>query len=222
MYWSGFTLLWVLINVAGFLVDRVLFRSTFIAPEIVRLIETWIGSDGWALRVSVILSTGILGLIDGLLLGMFQWIAIRRMIKGAYGWILATSLGFSLGLMTFWSLMLLLVPGNLPLGNDLDRAFVLGLLDGFITGIVLGFGQYLVLRRKIRKAQWWVLAVIIASMAAWIVRWFVSPGASFFTFGIIGGIVIAILGAFGDESGEESSMQTDEVGQPLTASQQEH
>jgi hypothetical protein len=221
IYWIGFGLLWVLLSVAGLLVDRVLFRGTFLAPGIVTVIESWIGTEGWALRVSVILSSGILGLVDGLLLGLFQWTAIRRLIKGAYGWILATSLGVSLGLMTFWSLMILLIPGRLPAGSDLDRAFGLGLLDSLITGITLGFAQYLVLRRRVKKVQWWVPTMIVAMMVTFVVRWFVNPGASFFVFGAISGVVIAILGARGAELSQEHFDEFHSVNSPVPASQGE-
>jgi hypothetical protein len=221
IYWIGFGLLWVLLSVAGLLVDRVLFRGTFLASGIVTVIESWIGTEGWALRVSVILSSGILGLIDGLLLGMFQWIAIRRLIKGAYGWILATSLGVSLGLMTFWSLMILLVPGRLPAGSDLDRAFWLGLLDSLITGITLGFAQYLVMRRRVRNVRWWIPTMMATMMVTWVVRWFVNPGASFFVFGTMSGVVIAILGALGAELSEDPLDKLRPVNSPIPASQHE-
>jgi hypothetical protein len=194
LYWAAFGLFWILVTVAGLLVDRVLFRGTFLAPGIVDTIEYWIGSEGWGLRVSMILSAGILGLIDGIILGMFQWVAVRRLVKNPFGWILGTSLGFSLGLMTFWSIMILLISGRLQVGSDLDKAFGLGLIDSAITGLILGFAQYLVLRRKVQYIQWWVPTILVSMILAWITRWFVGPGASFFTFGALSGIVISVLG----------------------------
>lgn len=199
IYWIGFALLWILVCVAGLLVDRVLFRGTFIAPGIVSFFESWIGTEGLAHRVSVILTSGILGLIDGLILGMFQWAAVRRLLKNAYGWILATSLGYSLGLMAFWSLMILVVSGLVPSGSNLEWAFGIGILDGVVTGVTLGFAQYLVLRRKVQDIQWWVPTMIVTMLVTWIVRWYVSPGASYFAFGIFSGIVMAVLGGFGEE-----------------------
>lgn len=219
IYWIGFWFLWVLVCVAGLLVDRVLFRGTFLAPGIVTTLETWIGAEGWSLRVSELLTAGILGLIDGLLLGMFQWVAIRRIIKGAYGWILATTLGLSLGLMTLWSIMILLVSGRIPVGNDMNWAFGIGLLDSVISGITLGFAQYLVMRRRVRKAEWWILTIIVTMVVTWIVRWFVNPGASFFAFGAISGIVMAILGALGAETSDDLSDEVRSVSAPMPASQ---
>jgi hypothetical protein len=193
IYWIGFWFLWVLVCVAGLLVDRVLFRGTFLATGIVTTLETWIGAEGWSLRVSELLTAGILGLIDGLLLGMFQWVAIRRIIKGAYGWILATTLGLSLGLMTLWSIMILLVSGRIPVGNDMNWAFGIGLLDSVISGVTM--------------------------VVTWIVRWFVNPGASFFAFGAISGIVMAILGALGAETSDDLSDEVRSVSAPMPASQ---
>ncbi len=48
IYWIGFWFLWVLVCVAGLLVDRVLFRGTFLATGIVTTLETWIGAEGWS------------------------------------------------------------------------------------------------------------------------------------------------------------------------------
>ena len=219
--WVAFWLLWVMVCVAGLLVDRVLFRGTFIASGIVKVVETWIGSDVFSLRVSEILTSGVLGLVDGLLLGMFQWVAIRRLIKGALGWILASSLGLSVGLMTFWSLLVLTISGRLPVGSDYDWAFGIGMIDAVVTGIVLGFAQYLVLRRKLRKSEWWVPTMIVTMVAMWIIRWFVSPGASFFVFGAVSGIVITILGALSAVPDTEVPSGFSPADLPIPASQRE-
>lgn len=219
--WLAFWLLWVMVCVAGLLVDRVLFRGTFLAPGIVSTIETWIGSEGSSLRVSELLTYSILGLIDGLLLGMFQWVAIRRLIKGALGWILASSLGLSVGLMTFWSLLVLFISGRIPVGSDYDWAFGIGMIDAVVTGIVLGFAQYLVLRMKLRKSEWWVPTVIVTMVAMWIVRWFVSPGASFFVFGAVSGIGIAILGALSAVPVTEKSSGFSPADLPIPVSRRE-
>lgn len=219
LYWIAFGLLWILVSAAGLLVDHVLFRGTILSSGIVDTLESWIGSEGWGLRVSMILSAGLLGLIDGFLLGLFQWAVVRRLIKNAYGWILGTSLGFSLSLMTFWSLMILLISGRLRVGSDLDKAFGLGLIDSAVTGLILGFAQYLVLRRKVRGIQWWVPTMLVAMIVSWIVRWFVGPGVSFIAFGLISGIVMTILGAMSREILEESMGEERPVELPVRAPQ---
>jgi hypothetical protein len=221
LHWIAFGLLWALVSAAGLLVDHVLFRGTFLSSGIVDALESWIGSEGWGLRVSMILSAGLLGLIDGFLLGLFQWAVVRRLVKRAYGWILGTSLGFSLGLMTFWSLMILLISGRLQLGSDLDKAFGLGLIDSAITGLILGFAQYLVLRRKVQHIQWWVPTILITMILAWIVRWFVGPGASFVAYGLVTGIVMSILGAMSGEMLEESKGEEQPVELSVRAPQTE-
>lgn len=191
--WIGFWLLWSVVSFAGLLVDRILFRGTVVAPSIITFMEGWIGTEGVQLRVFEVVTSGLLGLIDGLLLGLFQWIAIKRKLVGARIWILATSLGLAVGFITFWSLIILFVSDRSLLGDPSDWAFGIGLLDSILTGTTLGFAQWLVLRKKVAKAEWWVAATLFGMVAAWLVRWFVSPLISFAVLGAISGIVLTIL-----------------------------
>lgn len=207
--WIGFWLLWSLVSFSGLFVDRILFRGTAVAPSIITLMESWIGTEGVRLRVFEVLTSSLLGLIDGLLLGLFQWIALKRKLIGAKIWILATSLGFAVGLATFWSLIILLVPDRSVLGGPDEWGFGIGLLDSILIGTTLGFAQWLVLRKKVSKAEWWVAATIVGMVAAWLVRWFISPLASFVVLGAISGVVLTILLFRGDKNTEQVFSPTD-------------
>ena len=191
--WIGFWLLWSLVSFSGLFVDRILFRGTLVAPSIITLMENWIGTEGVQLRLFEVVTSGYFGLVDGLLLGLFQWIAIKRKLIAARIWILATSLGFAVGLITFWSLIIVFVPDRSLLGSVDEWGFGIGLLDSILTGTTLGFAQWLVLRKKVAKAEWWVAVSIVSMVAAWLVRWFISPLASFIVLGAISGVVLTIL-----------------------------
>lgn len=191
--WIGFWLLWSVVSFSGLFVDRLLFRGTSVAPSIVSLMESWIGIEGEQVRVFEVLTGGLLGLIDGLLLGLFQWIALKRRLITSRIWILATSLGYAVGLITFWSLIILFVRDRSVLGEPADWAFGIGLLDSLLTGTTLGFSQWLVLRKKVAKAEWWVVATVVAMLATWLARYYVNPLVSFIVFGAVSGVVMTVL-----------------------------
>lgn len=207
--WIGFWLLWSLVSFSGLLVDRILFRGTVVAPSLITLMESWIGTEGVQVRVFEVVTSGLLGLIDGLLLGLFQWIAIKRKLIAARIWILATTLGFAVGLITFWSLIIIVVPDRSLLGGPEEWGFGMGLLDSIITGTALGFAQWLVLRKKVAKAEWWVVATIVGMVAAWLVRWFVNPLTSYVVLGAISGIVLTILLFRKEKDAEQTFTPTD-------------
>ena len=213
--WIGFWLLWSLVSFSGLFVDRILFRGTEVAPSIITLMESWIGTEGVQQRVFEVLTAGLLGLIDGLLLGLFQWIAIKRKLIAARIWILATSLGFALGFITFWSLIILFVPDRSVLGGPGEWGFGMGLLDGILTGTTLGFAQWLVLRNKVAKAEWWVPTTIVGMVVAWLVRWYINPITSFAVLGVISGIVLTIL-LFRNEKRSENVFTPTDFPMPLS------
>jgi hypothetical protein len=207
--WLGFWLLWSLVSFSGLFVDRILFRGTLVAQSIITLMESWIGTQGSQIRVFEVLTSGLLGLIDGLLLGLFQWIAIKRKLIGARIWILATALGLAVGLILFWSLIILFVPDRSLLGGVVDWGFGMGLLDSILSGTTLGFAQWLVLRKKVTKAEWWVAVTIVGMVAAWLVRWFINPVISFIVLGAISGLVLTFLLFREEKTGEQAFTPTD-------------
>jgi len=58
-------------------------------------------------------------------------------------------------------------------------------------------------------------------MVTWVVRWFVNLGASFFVFGTMSRVVIAILCALGAELSEEAFDELSPMNSPIPASQRE-
>ena len=98
------------------------------------------------------ISTLVLGLMVGLILGFMQWLVLRGYLKRPGWWIIASALGWAAGFsigaaITQW------------LGlNDI----FFGAVVGFVTGTFLGILQWFVLRREVLSAGWWVLATIFA------------------------------------------------------------
>jgi hypothetical protein len=107
------------------------------------------------------------GAFEGGVVGYAQWRVLRRplpMVR-ARSWVGATVLGA----LVAWSLGMLpstvvsmggQAGGEPPIGTGLQ--LVLAAVMGFFLGPVLGVPQWVVLRRFVRRAGWWVLANSIA------------------------------------------------------------
>jgi hypothetical protein len=190
--WTGFWLLWVAMSVAGRVVDWALFRLT-LAPGLISLLERTIGSSGSQLPMFEMLTGTILGVVDGLILGLYQWVALRKKIEKSGTWVLVTSLFFALSLFIFYTVSAFLIGDRSALGSPLDWGFQIGVLDAIIGGLVLGIGQWLVLRKQVERSIWWIPGMLVATLAAWFVRWYLTVGISFLIPGAISGIVLIIL-----------------------------
>lgn len=191
--WAVFFVLWILVTLAGFVVDRYLFRWSPIGGEIIKGLGFWIGTEESQLRIYEIVTAGILGVIDGVIIGLFQWIALRKILRRALWWVPTTAVGTAFGVMAFWLIISLLNLTNITLEVQLDSVFVLGLLDAILAGIFIGFFQWILLSRNVRGHGWWLLVSLIAAVGAWFVRLYVNVGVAFVVYGMVTGFVLAIM-----------------------------
>jgi hypothetical protein len=89
----------------------------------------------------------------GAVVGAGQFLVLRRVIKSAW-WIPATSADWSLGLV-LGVLMQPVVRAQIDIG----------------TGIALGVTQWLILRRHVSQAGWWILASTLSWTLTWAIAW---------------------------------------------------
>jgi uncharacterized membrane protein len=86
-----------------------------------------------------------------LLTGAFQYTLLRRYLPRMGGWVLATTGGWLLGIL------LVLMPDWLNWRNgyrNLDQAFL-------SMGLAIGIAQWLLLRRRLSHAGWWIAATVV-------------------------------------------------------------
>jgi hypothetical protein len=97
---------------------------------------------------------------SGFVVGIAQWLVLRRYIKSAIWWIPASGLGWILGiyLRIFSSEILNPIVAFLTSVGGLWEVFWLNLTYEPINFAVLGFAQWLVLRRHFRYVYWWIVA----------------------------------------------------------------
>ncbi len=108
----------------------------------------------------------------GSVLGLTQWVSLRRHLQPAKWWIAASAIGLVVGLFAANSAELqwgdelqhLMYNYNLP---RTSQALLLSAVRGAIIGLGLGFTQWLGLRRQIGNAGQWVLASVVGWALAW-------------------------------------------------------
>jgi hypothetical protein len=109
------------------------------------------------------------GTFEGLVVGIAQWFVLRQTIKNLSGqlWIKATVLSafiaWTLGMLpsTIISLTQTATTEIQAPPSDLV-IYGLSALMGLVFGLILGAAQFLVLRRHLQRAGWWVLANSVA------------------------------------------------------------
>lgn len=138
---------------------------------------------GVAGGVETALDGALGGAAAGLVIGGVQWLALRSRFALPAWWIAATGVGMSAGLAASVALL-----GIDTAGNNL-------LLRGALTGLVIGFGQWLVLRRSVANAALWMPTIAIG----WAVGWAVTRAAgvdlapNFAVFGSTGAWAFQLL-----------------------------
>ncbi len=203
--WFKLWVLWVAATVGGLLVDQALFRGMGASRVLIDGVLEWGSGQGLNLALVEVLAGALLGLIDGVIIGVLQWIALRRILRRAGHWVLATAIGTAAALAAFYAL-LGLFPAQLLRGDGgLETFLWLGILDGMIGGLVLGSVQWLALRGEVRDAAWWILALAVISPAAFLVRWFMSIGLGQLFLAIVGGIVLLTLVALSEAEADAAA-----------------
>jgi hypothetical protein len=125
----------------------------YVAWALISLIESVIGGTiqvGGQVRITEdFLFLYVLFPIIGLSTGIIQFILLRRYVPRLAGWIAATFLGWLLPFVIGFIVTRLFVPGNSTLW------IVLGML---LVGTTIALPQWWVLRQRVLRASWWVLA----------------------------------------------------------------
>lgn len=132
----SFWLQWVLVTVAGFLVS--LYWIEIDTKPNVSALEGIVGGSAIALAQGLILQQRVAIAPQWLLVSFASWVLIGASSLGAIGWVAPKTL-----LLEPW--------------------LIFGILQGAVVGLLLGVGQWLVLRQQVRKASMWILA----SAASW-------------------------------------------------------
>ena len=92
--------------------------------------------------------------------GFMQWLVLRRQIAAAGWWVLASTLGFAIApIAAIAGVMAMSQVMSLD-GNPMAAPILLGVLFGVLSAIM----PWLVLRRQVARAGWWVPAHLLGSL----------------------------------------------------------
>ena len=99
---------------------------------------------------------GLSFVTSGFLVSVFQWLVLQGRLPRAWRWLIATTIGWTIGYLVAFFL--------LPRGLEF--------FEGLVIGLTTGIAQWLVLRREVQWAVWW----IVFSMIGWITGLTLVPG----------------------------------------------
>jgi hypothetical protein len=150
---TGFWLQWVLASILGFAVGAAIYNA--IVNSITSMTCTLSSSDSLVDRLTNFpcilptLGTALIGAVGGFM----QWLVLRRQVAGVGWWVPASTLGFPVALV--------IAEGAMRLGGD---SVAVPILLGVLFGILSGIMPWLVLRRQLARAGWWVPAHLLGSL----------------------------------------------------------
>jgi hypothetical protein len=163
-----FYLLWIVLTLlslpAAFFIDLVILRLTIlIAGE-------YITVGGVRHITEDFLGGLVLVPVAGLLTGLLQYALLRRILPRMGGWVAATLAGWLLGLLVLAAANWLHWTAAF---SSLDTALV-------VMGWSIGIVQWLLLRRRLPRAGWWVAA----NAAGWMLLTVFTAGNSIGVWGL--------------------------------------
>jgi hypothetical protein len=189
---------WLIANLFAFAVGGALFGGVLRALE-----QPYYGMMTSAVEAGYIQArgAGVAGLIFGSLVGVAQWLVLRRTIRAGW-WALGTGVGWGLsGVLSGFNAggsVSTIGPDAGPLPPLLYLPVVLPLVV-----FLLGSAQWLVLRREFVGAEWWLLANVGGLIAGFIVGFVVSKALPWLTptdypsaqaLGIVGAVAGPVYG----------------------------
>jgi hypothetical protein len=134
------------------------------------------------------------GAITGVALGVAQWLVLRQQSSVSILWILATSLGMSIGLAVSVAF----------LGSDVEQNL---LWRALVTGLVVGIAQALIIRFELSltriQAVVWALTISLGFVMGWFItrsvgvdlspKWSVFGSTGAWAFQILTGTIMFLL-----------------------------
>ena len=144
------------------------------------------------------------GAATGAVIGLTQWLALRRRLALTPWWIAATAVGMGTGLALGIALL-----GTDTVGITLP-------LRGLVTGAGIGIAQFMLLRGSTARAFVWPFVVACSWAIGWLVtravgvdlalQWSVFGAAGALTFQLLTGLALAWLLPQATQAGDRSAV----------------
>ena len=136
-----------------------------------------------------------LGFLEGFVLGLAQWLLLRKYLSHSVRWIWSTFGGWFLG---YCLISILLLPLGM-IGSWSEPSFWIkfGLLLGAISGAVVGFSQQLVLvdqQSVLRDSDAWRFSTTLWTLVATVSGALGMAAQLSLAFGLVSWVVIGVVG----------------------------
>ncbi|MCB8944640.1 MAG: hypothetical protein H6658_12900 [Ardenticatenaceae bacterium] len=165
-----FYLLWVVIN------SIIMVLAEF--GGFTLLLGIAFGDVGWH-SLEVFLSVVTFSGIASASLGIGQWFILRKHFRQIGLWVVATTVGWSLTLLTLY----FQIPDN---SGHKPALITLAMMTIIIGGISVGLCQWWVIR-QLHLAGWWIVFVILDIILSLIIGGLINVGVPGIAFGLITG-----------------------------------
>jgi hypothetical protein len=166
---------WTLTNAAGWLIGF-------------GLMDYVMRGLGWFTDTTPLVAQGAIYTIGATILALWQWLPLRSRVDHPTTWVAATMLGFIAG----WSGYRLIEFGLYRLvGEESIIGFILLFA---LIGFTVGLAQWLVLRKVLVQAGWWIMANVIGwalGTLAIVVQQF-GLITFYTTFGLVSGVITGL------------------------------
>lgn len=192
--WAG----WVLSTTLGWLLGFAMSAGAVMSSAIwdPDEVETYLRSSPWERAFSALLFGAVVGVILGVSIGLLQWLLLRRRAKDAVLSVLAMIVGSALLCSTARI-------GPSELESDFTIGLRAGAVGGAIAGWVAGSCQWLILRRRVRRADGWTLLTTFAWAIGWAIIWgatsplladegYISSQIFFLAMPLVGGTIAGL------------------------------
>ncbi len=121
----------------------------------------------------------------GIVVGVFQWLVLRNRLLQTRWWIMSNALGVPLGFAAVEALNHY-APGGWKIVLAGDLRFL-------ALGLIVGFAQWIVLKRVLRKAGWWTLANVLGWSLGWYATYLIALVLPEFFAILVGYAVIGLI-----------------------------
>ncbi len=128
----------------------------------------WVAGLGVGQVVSGVVSGIMSAVMFGIVVGVLQWLVLRRQMARAGWWVVASVVGWLVGWLVAWGGFGIVSGGGFVGGGFVGEVVseavgwvvVVG-LGPVVSVFVVGVLQWLVLRRQVARAGWWVVANVV-------------------------------------------------------------
>jgi len=169
--WLPLWVAWIISTTLGWFLAALLvlvmaFAYAIPDPDAAR---AYLSSSPWEHLFDGLLLGAILGIIPAVLIGLV-WVALRRSTGDAVSAVLATIVGSAL-------LCAVGRGGGPQVESNFVTTLRLGFLGGVVGGGFVGLCQWIILRRKVSKANNWIALTV----AGWVIGWTMTLWGTGFT-----------------------------------------